>query len=848
MDIIQRLLAVQPYRFVLPNGLVCIFLPCENNDLMALQLWVKTGTLHENKYLGSGISHFVEHMVFKGTEKRTFLDIFSETQHKGATLNAYTTFDRTVYTFDGPKEALDTGLSLLADIVFHPTFPAEEFQKERDVVLREINMANDDPEDQLSQRVLETTFKVHPYRYPILGIRNIFEQLTRNNLHDYWAKRYIPNNTTLVLVGPFEAEHIHTALSKGFGGYEPKSLEPIILPSEPFQLGEREERFYGNYHLVRGAITFKIPGIGHKDTASLNVLANILGSGYSAILYQKLREELRLVHDIEASCWTGDDEGLFWIQYVCDTEKRANVEKFITQELKSIATAGISAERLKKALNQAICSEIDARKTVHGQAHHLGWAEVVIGDINYPRFYLEQLKSLTPRTVESVVEKYFKPQMRTCVSLEPSYAKKKPNILSSKPSNRQKFNIQELPNNLRLIYQHCPHFPKTHIKTLCLGGTHYEASKNRGIFQLLSTLLTKDTKQNDSKTIAETLESLGGHFIPFITNNSFGLNLEVLSSEVKTGVQILEASLTEPLLKTEIFNREKTAQIAAIKDSLDDVFNVGFQEMRKLFFKRHPYAIGPIGTERSVKSTSHSDVLTLFKRSICGSNIVFSVVSSCSLEEILPLLAPIAAKISQHPFNVKELENYGGPNKPQTKTIYLGKEQALVFQSYPLCGLKHTDFYATEVVEELLNGLSSEFVIQVREKLGLSYTVGANRLLGLETGMLCLFAGTREPYLALIEQEMGKAISRIRNGKISKKEFENCHTRLMVRHRTRMQSIGKRAADAGFKLLYDYPEKDCDAYEKQLRKVSLDQIVSVANQYLTENKACTLFVSSKKSA
>ena len=133
--------------FKLENGLSVIYLPIPNTQVLALQMWVKTGSIHEGSFLGSGVSHFVEHMVFKGTQHRTYADIFKETQQQGAKMNAYTSFDRTVYTYDGHVDSLAVGLDILGDMLCNSIFPEEELVKERDVILREIAMCNDDPED-----------------------------------------------------------------------------------------------------------------------------------------------------------------------------------------------------------------------------------------------------------------------------------------------------------------------------------------------------------------------------------------------------------------------------------------------------------------------------------------------------------------------------------------------------------------------------------------------------------------------------------------------------------------------------------------------------------------------------
>src|SRR5262249_6528844 len=153
-----------------------------NAPVSSIQVWVKTGSIHEDKYLGCGTSHYVEHMLFKGTRKRTFSKITEDIQKVGASINAYTSFDRTVYHVDGPSEATETALDVLADIIFNSIFDPEETKREQSVILREIDIGLDDPDEQLSKALYKTLFQIHPYRYPVIGERDLFLKLDRDNL------------------------------------------------------------------------------------------------------------------------------------------------------------------------------------------------------------------------------------------------------------------------------------------------------------------------------------------------------------------------------------------------------------------------------------------------------------------------------------------------------------------------------------------------------------------------------------------------------------------------------------------------------------------------------------------
>src|SRR3954470_21427558 len=191
-------------RTVLPNGLTLILKPDRSAALASVQVWVKTGSIHEGENLGAGLSHYLEHMLFKGTGRRAGRDISAIVQAHGGYINAYTTFDRTVYYIDLPSEHTGVAIDLLADAVLHSTLPPEEVAKEKDVILREIAMTKDDPDNRLWDSLFSVAFREHPFRQPIIGHRDVFSAVTRDDLVGYYRARYVPNNLVVVIVGDID--------------------------------------------------------------------------------------------------------------------------------------------------------------------------------------------------------------------------------------------------------------------------------------------------------------------------------------------------------------------------------------------------------------------------------------------------------------------------------------------------------------------------------------------------------------------------------------------------------------------------------------------------------------------
>jgi len=405
-------------REVLPNGLTLILKPDRSAALASVQVWVKTGSVHEGESLGAGLSHYLEHMLFKGTERRAGREISATVQAHGGYINAYTTFDHTVYYIDLPSEHAAVALEVLADAVLHSTLPAEEVVKEKEVILREIAMTHDDPDGRLWEALFSAAFREHPYRHPIIGHRDVFAAVTREALAAYYRARYVPENLVVVIVGDIDPGAMRAEVARTFGAAARAGLAPVLVPAEPLQLAPREDRRREDVEIARGVLAWPIPGLTHPDSAVLGLLAMALGHGDSSVLWREIREKSRLVHSIDASSWNPGTTGLFCIAFTCDAPKRAAAEAAIARALARRASRGFTAAQFRKAVRQLVVGEINTRKTMSGQASRLGVAEVVVGDLGYSRAYFERLRGVGPADLRRVLRAHLAPERLTAVSAE----------------------------------------------------------------------------------------------------------------------------------------------------------------------------------------------------------------------------------------------------------------------------------------------------------------------------------------------------------------------------------------------------------------------------------------------
>lgn len=840
----EQLFALQIERRELANGLVHLHQPDFSVPVVSVQVWVRTGSIHEGDLRGSGLSHYLEHMLFKGTDRRGAQSIAREVHGIGGLINAYTTFDRTVYYIDCPATSFDTAVDILSDIVLHSTLPTEETERERDVILREIDMGLDDADQCLSRALFRNAYRRHPYCEPVIGHRELFQQVQHAELSAYYKARYLPNNITVCTAGAVSLTECSDTVDQYFGTLARGRLCDASFAAEPTQLSVRRETLQGDYNITRGGIAFKVPHLSHPDSAPLDALAQALGGGESSVFWENLRNKDNLVHYIDCRNWNPGDSGLFWISYICDPDKQGAVETEVRNQIQQVISEGVEESVLDKAYRQAVNSEINSRKTVSGRASRLGLAEVVVGDVHFTKQYFQQLRSVTGEDLSRVAAHYLIEDGMTAVCAEPRTAKdtgsKDAKNGSSKPALQAKH--ATLKDGIQIVLQPDPSLPKVHLRAVLLGGAHYEPNNQRGISTLLAEMLIKDTEGRSASEVVRLLETLGGKLSATAGNNSIQLAIEVFPDDLPVAVQLLADAICCPTFEAATFDTELVSQIAMLQEEDDEIFGYGFRLLRQQFFTNHPFHTGPNGRLKDLKVIDRDALKSYYDQIVQPANLVLSACGHFDEDALSALLAKhLEGRLPTGQF--KRIA--GNPHQPTSALVAtesMEREQALLLMAFPDVGLYSRLSICGELLNEICSGMSSRLFERVREEQGLAYYVGSTRTLGLNEGMFTLYAGTHDAAIEVVAGEMREEVRRIVEGRITEDELERCRTRLKAARVMNRQTLGARAMHAGMQLAYGLPEETVTEYGARVDAVNASTLADFASKQLDLEKVQQLTV------
>ena len=277
-------------RKILPNGLTVLVKEAHNAPVVAVNAWVKVGSVHENAK-EKGISHFIEHMLFKGTDKLKPGELDRLIKAAGGYNNAHTRYESTDFIDVLPADKLDVAVETMVDVLRNSTFPEEEFQREREVVLEELSRGQDNPSWEAWNKLTHLVFKNHPYNHPIIGYRKVLEEMGREDLVSYWKKWYRPKNLIFVVVGDVDAKAVHKKIAKAFSGWNPKTQKPPVFAAEPAQKSLRYEEFSGDIQTTMAVMGVPAPAELDPDGPAIEMAVAILGQGMSSRLNQNVREK-----------------------------------------------------------------------------------------------------------------------------------------------------------------------------------------------------------------------------------------------------------------------------------------------------------------------------------------------------------------------------------------------------------------------------------------------------------------------------------------------------------------------------------------------------------------------------
>ncbi len=822
----------------LSNGLRVILAPIEASPTVYTAVYVKAGSIYEEEYLGCGISHFVEHTLSASTRNLTHEEIENIKDRIGGVENAYTTYDHTCYHITTTPSNLPDALYLLSSYVRYAAFDEFYVNQEKEVILREIAMGEDEPRNVIYKRFVSTMMREHPIRYPIIGYTDLFKKLTREDLVGYYERMYHPENTVVVISGDFERDTAMALIDEYFAEWERSPNKNPVMRREPPQIGERRIFVEEDGNLSHVFVGFHTVPITDPDMYPVDVLSTIIGGSESSLLERELIQK-GLAYTANSYSYTPHfGAGYLAIYAMCAAGREKDVERAILDILtkidKEISEDDISTvkRRVRRRYQLSI-------QTPEDKARILFSNELSVGDINFTDTYLANLDKVTKDEVINVWEKYItRDNMTVAILGRATPAEEAESEIAPSPSGHWTDDIKcdSLGNGIKLLIRENHNSSVVSIQLVTLGGVRIESEGNNGISNLMLKTITRSTAKRDAQILSHTLDDMGTRLKTFVGNNSMGISIDVIPEDLEKGIKLLSEVINYPS-----FDEIATARIEVLgeierQNERPQVFALNIA--RENLYGTHPYSLKSRGSKEVVLNLTREQLEDFYSRYLPTKKTAVSVFGNVDKDEASLLLKNYFGGTREARTSVEESIGVDFPDSILVSEQIRNFQQVVLCMAFPGIDNRDPDRFAFDVMDAVLTGsyIPSGWLHQILrgEGKGYAYWMHGGNIVGIDRGMYYLIAGTSEQYLDTVRIKMLDIVNGIQETLVSDKEMEIAKTRCLMAHATSLEKNSDMGINASLNEIYALGYSADRDYESNIMGVTQSDVKRVANDYLNE--------------
>jgi len=803
----------------LSNGLNVIFKHYPG-DIVGIAIFVGVGSGDEGEYLGSGIAHLTEHLIFEGQK-----ELEEKLRQLGANSNAYTTFDHTLYFLEVPKQNWKQVLEIFVTALFNPQVSQEVFEREREVVLKEEKFRDDDPSSLIFKLGFENSYISHPYKQPVIGHSYLIKKLTLRDFENFHCRYYTPNNCVISIVGDLRFNEVYKEIAEIAAELKPGFISRNSYPYEERNFPVFFSQGYSG-KLVYVFVSFPGISVFDNDLQALDMLCDYLSQGKDSPLYQRF-VRTGLCYTISCTNYTPFLQGQVVFFAVMETKNYPKFKDEFKKFLIDFKTESLNNNRIQRLKTRLMYEMFKSQEGVLKIAQNLARDQGITCDFRFPLFYLKKFLELKSTDIKKVAIRYLNPEIACWVELVPEEKEKE---LSLSPTSLElNFDKLTLDNGLRIILCSRRLTGIVSIIAVFEGGVRFENDKNNGISQILmKTLVTSD--------IQRKFEELGGKISPISGNNTMGFEVEVISKNLRPALNLLADLLINPEFNSQEFEIQKNIQVGKLHDLEIDLFYQASKLLRANLFTEHPYHNTVEGSPHSVNNLKIDDLKNFASKYFVPNNCVISIVGEFDASN----------KLSRDIKNLfrnwkrKKLDIFIPKPDPPLQVIFREKKilqrEVVLEVGFIIPGLNTPDRYIADVVQTLVSGQGSLFFNKIRRAIGAAYTLGGSIIIGPECGALVFYVATTPENKHQVREKVVEMVNQLRTGDIQDEEITDAKSLLVTRYNKELiENISYGFHLALEELLGDGAQNYRD-YLSRIKEITREQLLDFVNKYLDPSR------------
>ncbi len=827
----------------LANGLCVLVLRDTRFPLVSTRLYVRTGATSESAP-EAGISHVLEHMVFKGTTTRPKGAISEEVEAVGGYLNAATSYDYTVYLTDMPDRHWKLGMDVVRDMAFNPALDPDELEREKDVIVAELKREEDDPGNLLFKKLISSTLQDTCYGHPIIGFEQTIRSISAQNLRDYIRLHYQPQNMLLVVVGNISPADVLAEAETQFGRYRNTSTLSGPTPVDPSLLPRSGKASFivepGTWNKVYFAAALPVPGSGSYQVTTLDTLAYLLGGDQTSLFYRIFKYERQLVDTINVSNISFSGAGVFLITAELNPDNLGTFWRELTTTFSGLKASHFSAEEIKRARFNLEDSLYRAKETLPGLASKLGYFQFFLGGEQGERNTIEAIRNVDTAALQDALNTWIQPDRLTVAILPPmgtdipdlgdilAASWKTPVSDEAMPQAADDGpEIIQLGTGRTVVLIPDATLPHVSASLACSGGEALLRPAEQGLAALTAHVLTRGTAQRSAPEIAAFLSDRAASLNATASAKRFTISMTGPARFSSDLFGLFAEVVHNPAFSPAETARGIRDQLAIITASEDQPLPRAFRRMMPFLFPKSVYGYLHLGDSNKIRQYTAEQIRTYWN----GQKIrpwVLAVAGQFRRQDVLnfaqSLPEPTAAAVSlpTPQWNEEHALTVPMPNRNQAHLM-------LVFKTAPDSS---PDTPALRLLETTLTGMSGTLFRDMRDRQGLGYTVTALGQQNTDLGMLIFYIGTEPAKLKQAEEGFTKILADLHGSLLPDAELNRGKNQLEGEYYRGVQSLMARAQEAANLTLAGRPLAFTREQIEKSRQVTPEQLKTVIGKYL----------------
>ncbi|MDA3886759.1 MAG: pitrilysin family protein [Candidatus Delongbacteria bacterium] len=821
----------------LPNGMEVVVKENKSNTSVGFYCFVKTGSIHEQDYSGKGLSHYLEHIVSGGsTVNNTEAWHADKRKEIGAMTNAYTIFGATVYHMQADKKVADTALSLLSDNIMNCTFNAEEITREKDVIAKEYVLRVTSPMAKVRNTMREHTFLTSNVKNEVIGEIELFKNTTREEMMDYYNRRYMPNNMVFVAVGDFNPEETMKKIEDTFKDYKRKVLIPITQPIEKIRPGNIKYIDEFAIQQPRVYITKLVPSSATKDFAAIKMAGQILFEKRNSPVQYKLVEEEKVVNWVYGYFNEGGYLPETMIQYIFETKDSDNLDKVVARIddiIAEVAKKGITQKQINEVISREKAQKILNTPSVEDEAQEIGWNMMDYGVPEMHDIRIAQYEALTPEEVTEAIKEYYVPKNRVIFYAVPEGQKAN---LSKENKEIVKTEVEktEVNNEITLLHKQNTTDPVVQGEIFLPISSDYETLENVGTFQfLIDNMFSGGTGDYSSMDLTSWTEDHAVKFNARISQEGVYVSFKCVKEDLDELLKRFYSIMNDPAFDKKELTLAKEREDANYKRSISSPDNAYNEYRASILYKGQKAGVTAKFKNDILQNITRNDLENMYNKYIKAESVLVTLFGDIDKKEAVILAKKVKNNIPDGKIKGDKLPLV----VPKLNDTFVNEcefEQVNVVLNFqgPLQG--EDDYYPMTALNQIMvNGFSGRLIKATRVTDNLAYSAYSYYASSKDYGFYRIVSQTSIQNKDRLVKVLNNEVQRLIDGDITQEEITlsvESYSKMLDSYFTDNQLVGTMTSYESRGLGYNFLKDQL----VDLRKVTPEQIKAVANKYLKD--------------